>query len=534
MGDKFYNSWTLLKLILRRERVNSTVWIVLVAGLVSLLAVAMEVAIDEASRAEILLVFDNPAMIAMMGPIIGGDTPTFGALYTISMLLFTAIAVVVMNVMFVVRHTRADEEKGRYEVVRSLPTGRLAHLHATMIAALLINIILSTLTGLGLYFLGDESMTFNGSILWGALLGAVGLVFAAIAALFSQLSSNSKGAIGYSLFAMGAFYMLRAIGDVSAEVLSLISPLGIILRGEPYAGNYWWPVVVLLILFIPIAVLAYRLNLTRDIDQGLLPDKQGKAEGGRLLTSPLGLALKLTKTGLIVGGITIFSVGASYGTVMADIEGFIETNEFYQQLILWMDGISMPLLFAGMINFMGAMMALIPMIIYLMKSRSEEKDIRAELVLATPVCRHKYLGSFVAISFGSSVVLQFLTALGLWMTTVAVIDNPNDFPFGTVVLSNLIYLPAIWVILGLGVLLIGWLPKATSLIWALYGFVFLMGMFGRMDVFPEWFLHLSPFGHVAQYPMEEISWLALLVLTLVAAVLTILGFIGFRRRDIKA
>ena len=534
MGNNFYNTGTLLKLILRRERLNSTVWIVLVAGFVSLIAAAMRVAIDEASLLEMLHLLNNLAMIAMMGPIIGGDTPTFGAVYTISMLLFTAIAVVVMNVMLVVRHTRADEEKGRYEVVRSLPTGRLAHLHATMIAAILINILLSVLTGLGLYLLGDESMTFNGSMLWGALLGSVGLVFAAIAAVFSQLSANSKGATGYSLFVMGAFYMLRAIGDVSVEALSLISPLGIILRGEPYAGNYWWPVFVLLILFIPIALLAYRLNLIRDIDQGLLPDKQGRAEGGRLLTSSFGLAFKLTKTGLIVGFITIFAIGASYGTVMADIEGFLEANEFYQQLILWMDGISMPLLFAGMINFMGAMMALIPMIIYLMKSRSEEKDIRAELILATPVCRHKYLGSFVLISFASSVVLQFLTALGLWITTVSVIDDPSEFPFDTVVLSNLIYLPAIWVILGLGVLLIGWLPKATSLIWAAYGFVFLIGMFGRMDLFPGWIIDISPFGHVAQYPMEEISWVSLAVLTGIAVALTLLGFIGFRRRDVKA
>ena len=534
MGNNFYNTGTLLKLILRRERSTSTIWILLVAGLVSLLAVAMAVAIDEASRGEILLVFNNPAMIAMMGPIIGGDAPTFGALYTISMLLFTAIAVVVMNVMLVVRHTRADEEKGRYEVVRSLPTGRLAHLNATMIAAILINFLLATLTGLGLFLLGDESMTLNGSMLWGALLGAVGLVFATIAALFSQLSASSKGAIGYSLFTMGAFYMLRAVGDVSMEALSLISPLGIILRGEPYAGNYWWPVFVLLALSIPIALLAYGLNLTRDIDQGLLPDKQGRAEGGRLLTSPFGLALKLTKTGLIVGFITIFAIGASYGTVMGDIEGFIEANEFYQQLILWMDGISMPLLFAGMINFMGAMMAMIPMIIYLMKSRSEEKDIRAELVLATPVCRYKYLGSFVIISFASSIILQFLTPLGLWMTTVAVIDCPSDFPFGTVVLSNLIYLPAIWVILGLGVLLIGWLPKATGFIWAAYGFVFLIGMFGRMDIFPEWMKNISPFGHVAQYPMESISWPSLMALTGVATVFTVVGFIGFRNRDVKA
>ena len=534
MGDKFYNTSVLLKLILRRERITSSVWILLIAGFVSLLATGVTVALDEPSRAEMVLVLNNPAMVAMIGPIIGGDVPTFGAMYTTLMLLFTAIAVVVMNVMFVVRHTRADEEKGRYEVVRSLPTGRLAHLSATIIATIVINVILAILTGIGLFLMGDESMCLNGSILWGALLGAVGLVFAAIAAVFSQLSANSKGAMGYSLFAMGIFYMVRAVGDVSVPALSLVSPLGLILQAEAYEANYWWPVFVLIGIAIPITLLACRLNLTRDIDQGLLPDKQGKAEGGRLLKTPFGLALKLTKTGLIVGFTTIFLIGASYGAIMGDIDGFIEANEFYQQMIMHVEGISLPILFAGLINFVAGMMALIPMIIYVKQARSEEKDIRAELVLATPVCRYTYLGSYVIIAYVSSVILQLLTTFGLWMSGVAVLPEPEEFPLGTLLTANLVYLPAIWVIIGLTVLLIGVAPKMTGLIWAVYGGVFLLGMFGRMDIFPAWVNNLSPFGFVPQYPMEDINWISMIVLTGIAALLTVAGLIGFRNRDIKA
>ena len=534
MRDKFNNTGTLTRLILRRERVTSTLWILLTAGIVTLLATGVGTALDEASRMEMLPMLENPAMVAMIGPIIGAENFTFGAIYTTLMLLFTALAVVVMNVMLVVRHTRADEEKGRYEVVRSLPTGRLANLNAAMISTVIINVILAALIGVGLYFSGDESMCLNGSMLWGALLGAVGLVFAAIAAVFAQLSASSKGAVGYSLFAMGVFYMMRAVGDVSMEVLSLISPLGLILRAEAYAGNYWWPVLVLIGIAVPIALIAYRLNLTRDIDQGLLPDRQGKAEGGALLRTPFGLALKLTKTGLIVGFITIFLIGAAYGTIMSDIEGFIETNEFYRQLILWMDGISMPLLFAGMINFVAAMIALIPMLMYVMRARGEERDIRAELVLAAPVCRYKYLGGYAIIAFVSSVVLQLLTALGLWLSASAVLPNPGEFPLGTVILGNLVYLPAMWVMIGITVFLIGVLPKATGLIWAVYGAVFLLGMFGRMDIFPVWMQNISPFGFVPQYPMESIGWLSMIVLTGIAAGFTIIGFVGFRRRDAGA
>ena len=536
MRDKFYNSTILTKLILRRERVTSTLWILISAGFVALIAAGMAGAMDEASRLEMAAVMENPAMVAMVGPLIG---TSFGAFFTTMMLVFTALAIVVMNIMFVVRHTRADEEKGRYEVVRSLPTGRLANLNAAIVAVVLINLVLAVATGLLLFAFGDYSMCFNGSMLWGALLGSVGLVFAAITAVFSQLSSGSRGAMGYSFMTMGVFYMMRAVGDAGAAagnsgtaVLSLISPLGLIIHAEAFQSNHWWPIFVLIAIAIPIAAIAYRLNLTRDIDQGFFPDKQGKATGGKLLRTHFGLSVKLLKTSLIVGTITIFLIGASYGAIMGDIEGFIETNEFYQQLILWMDGISMPLLFAGMINFVASMMALIPMLLYVLKVRGEEKDVRAELVLATPVCRYKYLGGYIIIAFVSSVVLQFLTAFGLWISATAVLPDPSEFPLSSVLMGNLVYLPALWVMISLAILLIGIAPKATGFIWGAYGFVFLMGMFGRMDIFPAWTQNISPFGFIPQYPMESIVMLPLVVLTVIAAALTTVGLIGFRQRDI--
>jgi len=433
-----------------------------------------------------------------------------------------------------VRHTRADEEKGRYEVLRSLPTGRLSNLNAAMIAVVIVNIVLAVVTGLLLFAVGDESMTFGGAMLFGATLGSMGLVFAAITAVFSQLSQSSRGASSYSFMFLGIFYMMRAIGDVSFEPLSLISPLGLIIRAEAFAGNYWWPVIILLIVAVPIAALAYRLNFSRDMDQGILPDKQGKAHGGVLLKSTFGFTIKLLTFSLIVGTVAIFGIGASYGTIMGDIDGFIEANEFYQQLILWMDGISMPLLFAGMINFVAAMMALIPMLLYVLKIRGEEKDHRTELIIASPVNKYRYFGGFIAIAFVSSFVLQTLTAVGLWASASAVLPDPSEFPLSSVLVGNLLYLPALWVMIGLAVLLIGVLPKATGLVWAVYGLALFMGMFGRMDILPAWTLNLSPFGHIPQYPMETITWLPLAVLTVVAVGLTVVGLVGYRRRDIGA
>src|SRR5690625_2812852 len=116
----------------------------------------------------------NPAMTAMLGP---GDLNnyTIGAMTAHEMILFTAIAVGLMSVLLVTRHTRADEEDGRIELIRSLPVGRLSYLNATLIVYVVTNVFLAFITGFCLYKLGIESIDLEGSLLYGATLGATGV-----------------------------------------------------------------------------------------------------------------------------------------------------------------------------------------------------------------------------------------------------------------------------------------------------------------------------------------------------------------------
>lgn len=41
------------------------------------------------------------------------------------------------------------------------------------------------------------------------------------------------------------------------------------------------------------------------------------------------------------------------------------------------------------------------------------------------------------------------------------------------------------------------------------------------------------FGHVPQIPVEDMNWLSIGMLVVVAIVLTILGLIGYNKRDIE-
>lgn len=72
-------------------------------------------------------------------------------------------------------------------------------------------------------------------------------VFAAATVLIAQLTETARGALGFSFAFLALSYLLRAVGDVGTELLSLVSPpLGLVLRAQIYVNNYWWPISILL------------------------------------------------------------------------------------------------------------------------------------------------------------------------------------------------------------------------------------------------------------------------------------------------
>src|ERR687892_37512 len=100
--------------------------------------------------------------------------------------------------------------------------------------------------------------------------------------------------------------------------------------------------------------------------------------------------------------------------------------------------------------------------------------------------------------------------------------------------SSLALAPAVWVLAGAAVALFGFVPRAAPAAWGVLGACFLVAFLGPLLSLPEWVMDLSPFTHVPLLPAEDLSIAPLAVLTAVAAALTALGLVGFRRRDVPA
>lgn len=532
MWQQWFNQTRKLALfLLRRDRLRLPIWLAAITLVTIMVAASFANLYPSAPERQIMAeTMKNPAMTIMVGVSQGLEDYTIGAMFAHQMLLFTAIAVAIMSILLVARHTRADEEEGRIELIRSLPVGRLAHITATIGTFMCAHVVLAICIALGLSTLGLESLDVQGSFLYGAALGATGIFFTAVTAFFAQLTESSRATIGYSFAALGVAYLLRAVGDVSYASLSWFTPLGWVQATEVYVSNVWWPIFLLVGSALLIFVGTLYFNIKRDIGSGLLPSRPGRKYASRLLQSPIGLAYRLQRTSIIAWGIGVFVLGIAYGSVFGDLEAFFVGNERLSELLAATEGASFTQQFVAMLMSIMAMICTIPPLVIVLKLWSEEKRNRTEHLLARAVSRSKLMGSYFWVAMLSGGLMLVLAAVGLWASSSAVMEDP--VVLGDWLKAALVYLPAVWVMLGLAILFLGLAPQVITFIWLYLGFSFVVVYLGKLLQFPQWLSLLSPFAHIPQLPVEELNVGFVLLLTFLAGILVFIGFAGYRRRDI--
>jgi len=77
---------------------------------------------------------------------------------------------------------------------------------------------------------------------------------------------------------------------------------------------------------------------------------------------------------------------------------------------------------------------------------------------------------------------------------------------------------------------VAWLPRLDWLGWALLAGIVFLGELGPLMNMPDWVQKISPFAHTPKIPVEAMSWTPEVVLTVIAVVLVVGAFVGYRRR----
>jgi ABC-2 type transport system permease protein len=517
---------SLVRLILRRDRIALPVWILALVGITY--ATARAVTTTYNSPAEIASYGENlgssPATIAMAGPPIGLDTSAGIVVYETS--LTVLIGVALMAIFTVVRHTRAEEEAGRTELLASTVLGR----HAPLAAASLVSAAAVALVAIGV--VGSAlAVDLPGSAAWayGGAVAGLGLVFTGIAGVAAQAMGHARPARGVALAVLGVAFALRAVGDVRESGLSWASPVGWAQQVRIAGEIRWWPLVVAVAAAAVLLVWAAWLVTRRDVGAGIVPPRPGPAAASNRLGTPFGLAWRLQRGSVVGWGVGVFLLGLMFGSLSEEMEGMVEDNPTLAKVFASSGGDIADSLFAVALLFVGLAVAGFA-VSSALRLRGEESAGRLEALLAGAVPRSRMMLGTLAVTLAGAVVLVTLGGLGLGLADAAVRGDAGSIP--RLIGLGWVQLPAVLVLAALAVLLTGWVPRLSALAWLGVVVAFVVGWLGSVLDLPETVRGLSPYHYLPEVPVEDVNTTPLVVLTLLAAALTAAGVAGFRRRDL--
>ncbi|HEX6711383.1 MAG TPA: hypothetical protein VF068_13720 [Rubrobacter sp.] len=523
---------TLVRLILRRDRIVLPLWIISLGILPVAIANTLKDLYPTAAERQSYLdiITANPALNALYGHAFGAG---LGAL-TAWRLGGTVLLVGLASLLTLIRHTRAEEAAGRRELLGATVVGRQAPLFSALLFTFDASLLLGAVVSVSLIAYG---LPVAGSMAFGLSWTVFGWAFAAVAAVAAQLTEGARAARGISIAVLGLCFVLRAAGDAGGKDglswISWLSPFGWTQRVRPFADERWWVFALFLGLVAVLAAAAFALSARRDLGSGLLPARLGPAAGSPWLRNPLALAWRLQR-----GTLLAWSAGfAVFGAILGGItESAVKVTEDSPQIktIAERLGGSSGLADAWFAAFMGllGLVASGYAVGAALRLRGEEADGCAEPVLATAVSRVRWAGSHLAFAvLGPAVVLGVAGLAAGLIYGLTSGDVGRELP--RVLGAAIVQLPAVWVLVGVTVALFGVLPRFVgSGSWAVLAACVLIEEFGRPLQLSKRLLDLSPFAHVPNLPGAEVSAAPLAWLSLIAANLIAAGLLGLRRRDV--
>lgn len=530
----------LLRQRIRRDRIQVLSWLAAIGALVFFTATALEDNFgDEAQRiALIRLATANPAILILRGPPQGAD---FDALFVFTLFAFLGLLVGLVNTFLAVRHSRAEEESGRAELVAATPIPRLLPLSATVVWGVIVNLLILVVVSGCLLAAGLDA---PGSWLTGTALAAVGVSFLAVGLVTSELMLTSRAANGTAAGLVLLAYLARGIGDAFGTVSenglriesawpSWLSPIGWGLATHPFTANNATPLLLNVALAAVLTASACLLQVTRDSGASVFGAGVGRADARVTLSGSLGLAWRLqwpSVIGWVVGGVLLGVFAGALGTVAGNND--VASNPIAEQLRrLSGEGESLSQAFLTVIFTVVGILAAGCAVQAVIRARQEEALTTAELVLATPVQRVRWLVDYLVVGV-VAVVLVLAAAAIAASVSAAVVGAEGDVGPDSVA-SALAQLPAALLYLGVVALVFVLLPRFTGPIgWALLAAGAFLGLFGKLVGLPEWAESLSPFSHTPVAIGTEADWSGGFVMLAIAVATGAAASVLLNRRDL--
>ncbi|WP_248759252.1 ABC transporter permease [Pseudarthrobacter sp. SSS035] len=525
---------------LRRDRWQLAIWVLGIGALAMFAAAAiLRTYGDQAGRAEILQVaIATPAILMLRGLARG---PDLGAFTFFQIYSFLALLAGLMSTFLAVRHSRAEEESGSAELIAATPAGRLTPAAATFLHGTVANVLVALAVFAGFAAAGLDPA---GSLVAGAATGAVGVAFLGVGLLMAQLMGTSRGANGSSAALVVLAYVLRGIGDatgtpnadgtvMTAGAASWFSPIGWGQQTFAYTGDRWWPLLLPVGLAVVCLAAAWLFLERRDSGASVWGALPGRAAARRGLNSPFALALRLQAGSIIgwsLGGLAGGLLAGSLGSAIAAVDLADSNVTAVLRAFIQSQGASLTQLMISVLFSIVGVLAAACGLQAILRLRQEEAAGTAELLLAAPVSRIRWLVSYLVLGASSVLMVMFLAGLGAWVSLTGSGDTSVD---GWAVWQTAAaQLPAALIYLAVPALVFVLWPLATIAVgWALLAAGVVLGIFGGMVGLNQDVRNISPFSHTPVPNGTTTDWSGAWWMLAIAVLTGAVAVVVMRRRE---
>lgn len=467
----------------------------------------------------------NPALAIVFGPAFDiSSTEGFNSWRSLAIGGFlTALGVI----FAVTRATRKQEDSGQAELLASGVMGRSTRLLVGVLIGLIASLAIGVVSGLVAVACGGE---WGATMLLSATFTVTGWMFTGVAAVTSQIGSEARMSNSLAVGLLGVLHLLRGFFyAVEAPQWAIdINPLGWMTETKPAFEDTWFPLIPGLALTVVLLVVAFVLQSRRDFGAGIIPPRPGPARGA--ITTPLKLVWRINRPTFIAWSVAFIALGLIYGYLTISIQDILSSNAAVQQVLAAGATTHDELVAAftvSILNLVG-IIAAIPGVQTMIKFRSEELEDRVEPILAAAISRQRYYGANIFVALLGPALYMIIAGV-----IIAALAGSADIgvDFSDTVLQALVTIPAVWLVVGVSVAVIGARPHVSIVAWAGVILSFGLTLLGPTFNLWEWVLAISPFWHVPHITGDS-GWWGLGLVGLIACGFMAVGVVGFRRRDL--
>jgi ABC-2 type transport system permease protein len=476
----------------------------------------------------------NAGVSALVGP--AHDIQTVAGFTVWKCLAVLAVVGAVWGLLTATRLLRGEEDAGRWELLLAGQTTRRVAAAQALVGLACGVAVLWTVSAVITVVVGRSSkvdISAPGALFLAVAVVAAAAMFLAVGALASQLAATRRQASAYAAAVLGVSYALRMVADSGTGLgwLRWTSPLGWVEELQPLTAPHPLALLPIVGLIAVLGFLAVRLAGERDLGSSMLDDHASSAPHTRLLSGPSGLDLRLARPTLAGWGVGIAAYGLVLGLVAKSAGSAISSSSSLTRAFSRLGAI-------GAEAYLGVAFLLMAVLVAFVASgqissaRAEEAEGRLDHLLVRPVSRWSWLVGRLGVV---TVVLLLGGLVAGVFTWLGAASQQSGVSFGTVLQAGLNVVPPAVCILGLGALVFGIWPRASTV--ATYGVLvwsFLVELVGGIVGLNHWVLDTSVFHQMAAAPAVSPDWTSGGVLLAVGVVAGLAGVIAFNFRDLQS